>query len=83
MLTDKPDKVAIERALRELYSIDEVLEIQKSGLKIPLRQALTVVHFKFDNMWHTQLDGLAMGALLVVILKKLWLIFLETIAENK
>ena len=41
-------------------------------MKNLLRQAVANVDFKCNKMWYTQSDGLAMGASLAVILKKLW-----------
>ena len=60
-------------ALKELYSIDEVPEVPRSAIKSLLRLAVTNVHFKCNKMWYTQSDGLAMGALLAVILVILWM----------
>ena len=64
---------AIEIALRELYSSDEVPEIPRSAMKSLLRLAVTNVHFKCNKMWYTQSDGLALGASLVVTLANLWM----------
>ena len=75
---------AIEIALRELYSSDEVPEIPRSAMKSLLRLAVTNVHFKCNKMWYNQSDGLAMGASLVVILANLWMKSFEKIfAEIK
>ena len=46
-------------------------------MKSFLRLAMTNVHFKCNNIWYTQLDGLAMGASLAVILENLWMKFFE------
>ena len=64
-----PVEEAIEIALNELYSSDEVPEIPRSAMKSLLRVIVTNVHFK----WYTQSDGLAMGASLAVILANLWM----------
>ena len=64
---------AIEIALKELYSSDEVSEIPSSTMKSLLRLAVTNVHFICNKMWYTQSEGLAMGASLAVILSNLWM----------
>ncbi|XP_075257722.1 uncharacterized protein LOC142349793 [Convolutriloba macropyga] len=65
---------AIEIALKELDSNDEVPEIPRSAMKTSLlRLAVTKVHFKCNKMWYTQSGGSAMGASLAVILTNLWM----------
>ena len=73
LYTNVPVEEAIEIALKELYSSDEVPEIPRSAMKSILRPAVTNVHFKCNKMWRTQLNGLAMGASLAVILANLWM----------
>ena len=83
LYTNIPLEEAIEVALKELYSIDEVFEIPRSAMKSLLRLALTNVHFKCKKMWYIQLDGLAMGALLAVTLANLLMkIFLEKFLQK-
>ena len=73
LYTIVPVEEAIEIALEELYSSDEVTEIPRSAMKSILRLAVTKVHFKCNKMWYTQSDSLAMGASLAVILANLWM----------
>ena len=73
LYTNVPVEEAIEIALKELYSSDEVPEIPRSAMKSLLRLAVTNVHFKCNKMWYTRSDGLAMGASLAVILANLWM----------
>ena len=73
LYTNLPVEEAIEIALNELYSSDEVPEIPRSAMKSLLRLAVTNFHFKCNKMWYTQSDGLAMGASLAVILAILWM----------
>ena len=54
LYTNVPVEEAIEIALIELYSIDEVPEIPRSAMKSLLRLAVTNVHFKCKKMWYTQ-----------------------------
>ena len=68
---------AIEIALKELYSSDEVPEIPRSAMKSLLRLAVKNVHFKCNKMWYTQSEGLAMGASLAVTLANLWMRSIE------
>ena len=67
---------AIQIALKELRSSDEVPEILRSAMKSLLSLAVTNVtnvHFRCNKMWYTQSDGSAMGASLAVILANLWI----------
>ncbi|XP_075241616.1 uncharacterized protein LOC142336591 [Convolutriloba macropyga] len=73
LYTNVLDEEAIEIALKELYSSDEVPEIPRSAMKSLSRLAVTSVHFKCNKMWYTQSDGLAMGASLAVIVANLWM----------
>ena len=68
-----------EIARKELYSSDEFPWIPRSAMKNLLRLAVTNAHFKCNKMWYTQSDGLAMGALLAVILANLWMKSFEKI----
>ena len=73
LYTNVPVEEAIEIALKELYSSGEVPEMSRSVMKSLLRLAVTNVHFKCNNVWYTQSDGLAMGASLAVVLANLWM----------
>ena len=73
LYTNVPVEEAIEIALKELYSSEEVPEIPRSAMKSILRPAVTNVHFKCNKMWCTQLNVLATGASLAVILANLWM----------
>ena len=73
LYTNVPVEEEIEIALEELYSIDEIPEIPSSAMKSLLRLAVTNIHFKCNEMWYTQSDGLEMGASLAVILANLWI----------
>ena len=73
LYTNVPVEEAIEIALKELYSSDEVPEIPRSAMKRFWRLAVTNVHPKCNKMWYTQSDGLAMGASLAVILANFWM----------
>ena len=68
-----PVKEAIEIALKELYSSDEIPENQRSAMKKFLRLAVTNVYFECNKIWYTQSDGLTIGASLAVILANLWM----------
>ena len=81
--TNVPIEEAIEIALKELYSSDEVPEIPRSAMKSLLRLAATNDHFKCNKIWYTQSDGLAMGAFLAVILANLWLKSFENLCRNQ
>ena len=72
LYTNVPVEEAIETVLKELYSSDEVPEILRSAMKSLLRLAVTKAHFSCNKMWLTQPDGLALGALLAVILANRW-----------
>ena len=55
LYTNVPVEEAIEIALKELYSSDQVPEIPRSAMKSLLSLAVTNVHFKCNKMWYTQL----------------------------
>ena len=42
-------------------------------MKRLLKMAVNKVHFKGNDLWYVQIDGLAMGASLTVNLTNLWL----------
>ena len=71
LYTNVPVCEAIEIALRRLYSGDDAPQIDRSTLKLLLKVAVTNVHFKSNNNWYCQKDGLAMGASLALF----WPIF--------
>ena len=73
LYTNVPVSEAMEIALRSLYSGDDAPQIDKSTLKLLLKLAVTNVHFKSNNTWYCQKDGLAMGASLAVILANIWM----------
>ena len=68
---------AIEIALKKLHSSDEIPEIPRSAMKSLLRLAVTNVHSMCNKMWYTQSNGLAMGALLTVILSNFWMKYFD------
>ena len=63
---------AINIALRSLYARDDEPDIPRT-MKRLLELAVTNVHFKCNESWYCQKDGLAMGASLLVIFAKLWI----------
>ena len=71
--TNVPLKEAIEIASQKLYSQESASEIQKATMKRLLNMAVSKKIFKCDDSWYVQIDGLAMGASLAVILAHLWL----------
>ena len=73
LFTYVPVEEAIETALKELYSGDEIPESPRSAIKSLLILAVTNVHFKCNRMWYTQSGGLARPTSLVVIFANLWM----------
>ena len=71
--TNVPVGEAIEKALRELYSSNLAPDIPRSAMKSLLKLAVTNFHFKCDEIWYVQSDGLAMGASLAVTLANVWM----------
>ena len=71
LYTNVPLKEAIEIALQKLYSQESPPEIQR--VTILLNKAVSKVYFKCNDSWYVQVDGLAMGASLAVILAISWL----------
>ena len=61
----------LERCLN--YSSDDAPDIERSTLKLLLKLAVTNVHFKRNNKRYCQIDSLAMGASLAVILANIWM----------
>ena len=78
MYTNVPLKEAIDIALRKLYEQDEPPSIARKTMKRLLNMAVSQVHFKCNETWYVQKDGLAMGASRAVILANLWLKQYET-----
>ena len=78
LYTNVPLKEAIDIALRKLYEQDEPPSIARKTTKRLLNMAVIQVHFKCNETWYVQKDGLAMGASLAVILANLWLKQYET-----
>ena len=68
LFTNVPLKEAIDIALRKLYEQDEPLSIAGKTMKRLLNMAVSQVHFKYNEIWYVQKDGLAMRASLAVIL---------------
>ena len=73
LYTNVPLKEAIDIALRKLYEQDEPPSIARKTMKRLLNMAVSQVHFKCNETWYIQKDGLIMGASLAVILTNLWL----------
>ena len=71
LYTNVPLKEAIEIALQKLYSQESPPEIQRATMKRLLNMAVSKVCFKCNDSWYVQVDGLAMGASLAVILANL------------
>ena len=78
LYTNVPLKDAIDIALRKLYEQDEPPSIARTTMKRRLNMAVSQVHFKCNETWYVQKDGLAMGASLAVVLANLWLKQYET-----
>ena len=72
----------IEIALKELYSSDEIPENPRLAMKSFLRLAVINVHFKYNKVWYTQSDGLAIGASLAVIFASLWMKSFEKLLQK-
>ena len=72
LYTSVPLKEAIDIALRKLYEQDEPHSIARKSMKRLLNMAISQVHFKCNETWYVQKDGLAMGASLAVIFCKSW-----------
>ena len=57
--------------LKKLYEQDELPSIDRKIKKRLLNMAVSQVHFKCNETWYVQKDGLAKGASLAVILANL------------
>ena len=71
LYTNVPLKEAKDIALRKLYEQVEPPSIARKTMKRLLKMAVGQVHFKYNETWYNQKDGLAMGASLAVILANL------------
>ena len=78
LYTNVPLKEAIDIALRKLYEQAEPPSTARKTMKRLLNMAISQVHFKCNETWYVQKDGLANGASLAVILANLWLKQYET-----
>ena len=73
LYTNVPLEEAIDIALGKLYEQGEPPSMARKTMKRLLNMADCQVHFKSNEIWYVQKDGLAMGASLAVILANLWL----------
>ena len=73
LYTNVPLKEAIEIGLQKLYSQESPPEIHRATMKKLLNMTVSKVYFKCNDSWCVQVNGLAMGASLAVILANLWL----------
>ena len=73
LYTNVPLKEAIDIALRKLYEQDEPPSFARKTTKRLLNMAVSQVHFKCNETFNVQKDGLVMEASLAVILANLWL----------
>ena len=77
--TNVPLKDAIDIALRTLNCQSEPPDLSRRTMKRLLYMAVIIVHFKCNDTWYVQKDGLAMGASLPIILAKRWLKVYESV----
>ena len=73
LYTNVPLKEATKIALQKLYTQESPPEIKRATMKKLLNMAVSKVYFKCNDSWYEQVDGLALGASLAVILANLWL----------
>ncbi|XP_063727466.1 uncharacterized protein LOC134855016 [Symsagittifera roscoffensis] len=79
LYTNVPLKnIPIDIALRKLYEQDEQPSIARKTMKRLLNMAVSQIHFKCNETWYVEKDGLTMDASLAVILANLWLKQYET-----
>ena len=78
LYTKVPLKEAKDIALRKLYEQDEPPSIARKTMKRLVNMAVIQVHFKCNETWYVQKDGLSMGTSLAVVLANLWLKQCET-----
>ena len=71
LYTNVPVKEAIYIALRSHYATDYKADIPRTTKKRLLELAVPNVHFKCNESWYCQKDGLARGSSLAVILADL------------
>ena len=69
LYTTVPLKEAKDIALRKLYEQDEPPSIARKTMKRRLNMAVSQCHFKCNETWYIQKNGLAVGATLVVFSK--------------
>ena len=67
LYTNVPLKQASEIALQKMYSYESPPEIQRVTRKRLLNTGVINVHFKCNNSWYVQVNGLGKGAFLAGI----------------
>ena len=82
LYTNVPLKEAIDIALRKLYEQVEPPSTDRKTMKRLLNMSVSQNHFKCNETWYVQNDGLAMGASLAVFLANLWLKQYETVLSR-
>ena len=71
LYTNVPLEMAIDIALKKIHEPEKTPDIARITIKRLLNLAVGQVHFKCNDMWYAQKDGLAVGASLAVILVNL------------
>ena len=73
LYTNAPVKEAINIAGRSLHAGDDKPDTSRTTMKRLLELAVTNVHFKCNEDWYCQKDGLAMVASLAVFSANFWM----------
>ena len=73
LYTNVPLKESIEIALQKLYSQESTPENQRETIKKLLNMAVSKVFFEYKDSFYVQIDSLARGASIAVILENLCL----------
>ena len=71
--TNVPLKEAIDIAVRKLHEQDKPPSFARKTMKGLFSMAVSQAHFKCNDTWYVQKNGLAMNASLAIILVILWL----------
>ena len=71
LYTNVPLNKEIEIAFQKLYSQECPPEVQRATMEMLLNMAVSKFYFKCNDSWYVQVDGLAKGASLAVVLANL------------
>ena len=82
-MTNIPLQETIDIAINLIFNHNPNLDITKKELKKPFLFATSQTHFSFDSKFYNQIDGVAMGSPLALVLANILMGFYESMWLNE